>query len=284
MTNTPPTTGSNVPRFLYGTAWKELTTQSLTELAIQQGFRGIDTANQRKHYFEAAVGAAIATCIEQGLVTRDDLFLQTKFTFRHGQDQRLPYNPEAPINTQVAQSFASSLQHLGTDRIDSYVLHGPSRSTGLGVDDWAAWQAMEELHDSGQVRMLGISNVNLDQLTELFQRARIRPQFVQNRCYAIQRWDRGVRQCCQDNGAVYQGFSLLTANRTVASSSQLTTVAQRCGRSPAQVIFRFALHLGMLPLTGTTNAAHMRADLDVDQFNLEDSEIELIENLLLHSV
>ena len=284
MINTPPTTGSNVPRFLYGTAWKELTTQSLTELAIQQGFRGIDTANQRKHYFEAAVGAAIATCIEQGLVTRDDLFLQTKFTFRHGQDQRLPYNPEAPINTQVAQSFASSLQHLGTDRIDSYVLHGPSRSTGLGVDDWAAWQAMEELHDSGQVRMLGISNVNLDQLTELFQRARIRPQFVQNRCYAIQRWDRGVRQCCQDNGAVYQGFSLLTANRTVASSSQLTTVAQRCGRSPAQVIFRFALHLGMLPLTGTTNAAHMRADLDVDQFNLEDSEIELIENLLLHSV
>ena len=143
MTNTPPTTGSNVPRFLYGTAWKELTTQSLTELAIQQGFRGIDTANQRKHYFEAAVGAAIATCIEQGLVTRDDLFLQTKFTFRHGQDQRLPYNPEAPINTQVAQSFASSLQHLGTDRIDSYVLHGPSRSTGLGVDD------MLFLDDSG---------------------------------------------------------------------------------------------------------------------------------------
>ena len=275
-------TRTQVPRILYGTAWKEQATQSLTELAIQQGFRGIDTANQRKHYDEVAVGAAIAACIEKGLITRDELFLQTKFTFRHGQDQRLPYDPDAPIETQVAQSCASSLEHLGTDWIDSYVLHGPSRSTGLFSEDWAAWQAMEELHDRGKVRMLGISNVNLDQLAELFQRARIRPQFVQNRCYAIQSWDRGVRQCCKENGAVYQGFSLLTANRAVATSTQLATVAKRYDRSPAQVIFRFAMHLGMLPLTGTTNASHMRADLDVDQFNLEDHEIELIENLALH--
>ncbi len=278
---TLPTTRTQVPRILYGTAWKEQATQSLTELAIQQGFRGIDTANQRKHYYEMAVGAAIAACIEKGWVARDELFLQTKFTFRHGQDQRLPYDPDAAIETQVAQSFASSLEHLGTDWIDSYVLHGPSRSTGLFSDDWAAWQAMEELHDQGKVRVLGVSNVNLDQLAELFQRAWIRPQFVQNRCYAIQRWDRSVRQCCEENGAIYQGFSLLTANRAVATSTQLATVAKRYDRSPAQVIFRFAMHLGMLPLTGTTNASHMRADLDVDQFNLEDHEIELIENLAL---
>ena len=211
----------HTPQFLYGTAWKEDATQSSTELAIQQGFRGIDTANQRKHYNEAAVGAAIGACIEKGLVTRDDLFLQTKFTFRHGQDQRLPYDPAAPIELQVAQSFASSLEHLGTDRIDSFVLHGPSRSMGLGADDWAAWKAMEELYDSGKIRMLGISNVNLEQLAELFQRVRIRPMFVQNRCYAIQLWDRAVRLFCKDNGAVYQGFSLLTANRAVVASPQL---------------------------------------------------------------
>src|SRR6266851_2314883 len=101
--------GVQVPRFLYGTAWKEDETQRLTELALRQGFRGIDTANQRRHYHEAAVGRAVAASIASGLVARDELFLQTKFTFRRVQDHRLPYDPQAPISVQVAQSFASSL-------------------------------------------------------------------------------------------------------------------------------------------------------------------------------
>src|SRR5260370_5124376 len=93
--------GVRVPRFLYGTAWKEEETQRLTELALQQGFRGIDTANQRRHYHEAAVGRSIASTMESGLATRDDLFLQTKFTFQQGQDNRLPYDSDALISIQV---------------------------------------------------------------------------------------------------------------------------------------------------------------------------------------
>src|SRR5947209_16816673 len=108
--------GVPVPRFLYGTAWKEDETQRLTALALRQGFRGIDTANQRRHYHEAAVGQAVAAAVASGLVARDDLFLQTKFTFRPGQDDRLPYDPEAPIAAQVEQSFRTSLAHLGTER------------------------------------------------------------------------------------------------------------------------------------------------------------------------
>src|SRR3989440_8606489 len=112
--------GVRVPRSLYGTAWKEDQTQLLTELAPAQGFRGIDTANQRRHYHEAAVGQAVAAAVASGLVTRDDLFLQTKFTFRRGQDHRLPYDPAAAIAVQVEQSFVSSLAHLGTAVIDAY--------------------------------------------------------------------------------------------------------------------------------------------------------------------
>src|SRR5215472_8368968 len=119
--------GLRVPRFLYGTAWKEEQTQRLTELALRQGFRGIDTANQRRHYHEAAVGQAIAMAMAAAQMTRNDLFLQTKFTFRTGQDHRLPYDPKAPIRQQVEQSFASSLEHLGTNIIDSYLLHGPTQ-------------------------------------------------------------------------------------------------------------------------------------------------------------
>src|ERR1700681_2493864 len=95
--------GVQVPRFLYGTAWKEDETARLTLLALRQGFRGIDTANQRRHYHEAAVGQAVAESVASGLVARDDLFLQTKFTFQRGQDDRLPYDTEASIPLQVAQ-------------------------------------------------------------------------------------------------------------------------------------------------------------------------------------
>src|SRR5438034_6475646 len=172
--------GVRVPRFLYGTAWKEDQTQRLTELALRQGFRGVDTANQRRHYHEAAVGQAVAAAVASGVVARADLFLQTKFTFRSGQDHRLPYDPKAPVPVQVEQSFASSLEHLGVEVIDSYVLHGPMQRDGLTAADWAAWRAMEALHDSGRARLLGVSNVTLGQLQTLCKDARVRPCFVQN--------------------------------------------------------------------------------------------------------
>jgi diketogulonate reductase-like aldo/keto reductase len=284
--------GIHVPRFLYGTAWKEEETQRLTDLALQHGFRGIDTANQRRHYHEAAVGQAIASIVRneppsplggegpgvRGL-TRDDLFLQTKFTSRQGQDHRLPYDPDAPVPIQVEQSFASSLEHLGVTRIDSYVLHGPTQRRGLAPADWDAWRAMEAIHDSGRVRLLGISNVSLEQLQLLCQRARVPPRFVQNRCYAVTGWDRQIREFCALNGLIYQGFSLLTANRELLLRPELTQIAKRHGRTTSQIIFRFALDVGMIPLTGTTNPAHMKADLEVFDFHLEDEEIERIEHL-----
>ena len=87
---TPSPRSFDTPTFLYGTAWKEDRTAALTDLAIRAGFRGIDTANQRRHYFEAGVGEGLAAAYRAGVVTRADLFLQTKFTYQRGQDHRLP--------------------------------------------------------------------------------------------------------------------------------------------------------------------------------------------------
>jgi diketogulonate reductase-like aldo/keto reductase len=273
--------GVRVPRFLYGTAWKEDRTQDLTELALREGLRGIDTANQRRHYHEAAVGQAIAAAVEGGLVGRQDLFLQTKFTFRGGQDHRLPYDPKAPLGTQVEQSFASSLEHLGTEVIDSYLLHGPSQRSGLAAADWEAWRAMEAIHDSGRVRLLGVSNITLEQLQRLCQRARVLPRFVQNRCYAARGWDRAVREFCSAGGMVYQGFSLLTANRAALAAPELVRIARHHGRTVSQVVFRFALDVGMVPLTGTSAPRHMREDLEAFEFRLEPAEVERIERVAL---
>jgi diketogulonate reductase-like aldo/keto reductase len=272
--------GVRVPKFLYGTAWKEDETQRLAELAVRTGFRGIDTANQRRHYHEAAAGSAISAVIAGGLVARDELFVQTKFTFRHGQDNRLPYDAAAPIALQVEQSLASSLAHLGTETIDSYLLHGPTHRTGLTAADWEAWRAMEAIHDSGRARLLGVSNFALEQLQLLCDRARIRPSFVQNRCYAVSRWDFRVREFCAAQGIVYQGFSLLTANRDALAHAQMVRIANRRDRTVSQLVFRFAVDVGILPLTGTTSADHMRQDLEIFDFQLDPQEIECIENLV----
>ena len=268
--------GVDVPTFIYGTAWKEDDTTGLVRLALDAGFRGIDTANQRRHYHEAGVGEALTAA----RLRREELFLQTKFTFLGGQDHRLPYDPRAPLATQVEQSFARSLQHLGVDYLDSYVLHGPSVAYGLTADDWETWEAMERLHGSGKTRLLGVSNVRVEQLAELYARASIKPAIVQNRCFAAMGWDRAVRRFCRERGILYQGFSLLTANPEVLGHRHVHEIAARTVRTEPQMIFRFALDVGMTALTGTTSAAHMAEDLAVYDFELEPDDVRAIEQLV----
>lgn len=269
--------GVTVPRLLYGTAWKEDATERLVTLALEQGFRGFDTANQRKHYYEAGTGAALAKAVKAGRVRRADLFIQTKFTYRRGQDHRLPYDENAPAATQVAQSFATSLEHLQTDYVDSYVLHGPWTGERLHPVDWQVWRAMEALHKQGRVRLLGVSNFKLEQVRLLCARATVKPCFVQNRCYASRGWDKDIRAFCAEAGIRYQGFSLLTANRALVDHALVKDIATRHGKTPAQTVFRFALDVGMITLTGTKDAAHMAQDLDVFDFTLALGEVAAIE-------
>ena len=268
-----------MPRLIYGTAWKEDHTARLVSMAIDAGFRGIDTANQRRHYFEEGVGKALADALAAGRLERKDVFLQTKFTYVDGQDHRLPYDPSAPLATQVEQSFASSLQHLGVDHLDSYVLHGPSVRRGLTALDWETWEAMERLHGAGKTRLLGVSNVTVGQLEELYADASTKPAIVQNRCFASMGWDRAVRQFCGEREILYQGFSLLTANREVLGHCRVHEIAARTGRTVPQVIFRFALQVGMIALTGTTSAAHMAEDLSIYDFELQPDEVRALDEL-----
>ncbi len=245
-----------IPTFMYGTAWKKEATKELVQLAVTSGFTAIDTE-------------------------RGALFLQTKFTSVDGQDHRTPYDPSADLTTQVRQSFDSSLTHLGTTYLDSYVLHAPFQRRGLGDADWEVWAAMEELYQSGKTKMIGISNVTAAQLTQLCEQANHKPMVVQNRCFATLGWDQEVREICQAHDIIYQGFSLLTANRAVLADPEIRAIAQRLGASSAQVIFRFALQIGMLPLTGTTSQQHMKEDLQAEQFALSIEEIQRIETIAL---
>lgn len=276
----PLTTYNNVsiPSFMYGTAWKKDATTGLVLQAVEAGFTAIDTANQLIHYDEVRVGEALLQLATQG-ITRDKLFLQTKFTPINGQDHRLPYDPRANLTTQVQQSFASSLSHLHTDYLDSYVLHGPYSRRGLGAEDWEVWAAIEVLYDAGKTKMIGVSNVSADQLTLLCAKARHKPMIVQNRCYAALGWDKDVREICLTHGIIYQGFSLLTANSAIFAEPDLRGMAAKYQAGLAQIVFRFSQQIGMQPLTGTTNPQHMKEDLLCDKFTLTSDELALIETI-----
>ncbi len=162
------------------------------------------------------------------------------------------------------------------ERLDSLVLHGPSHPRRLAPEDVEAWRAMEALHEAGEVRLIGVSNVAPSHLEELLDLARVRPAFVQNRCFARIGWDAPVREVCGRAGIVHQPFSLLTANPEVLSHPAIGTIAARHGRTVPQVIFRFALALGTIPLTGTTDPAHMREDLEVYDFDLTEEEVRTL--------
>ena len=272
--------GVPIPSLMYGTAWKKEATTELVQLAVVSGFTAIDTANQLIHYEEALVGEALEALAKKG-IKRDSLFLQTKFTSVDGQGGRAPYDPSADLTTQVSQSFDSSLNHLGTDYVDSYVLHAPFQRRGLGTADWEVWTGMEGLYRAGKTKMIGVSNITGAQLAQLCEQANVKPMVVQNRCFAALGWDKAVREICRTNGIVYQGFSLLTANREVLGDPEIHAIATRINATVAQVTFRFAMLIGMLPLTGTTNQQHMKEDLQAGQFTLTDEEVQRIETIAL---
>jgi diketogulonate reductase-like aldo/keto reductase len=267
-----------IPRIIYGTAWKKERTEALVKSAIEQGFRAIDTACQPKHYDEAGVGAGIAACLGSSL-TRSDLYLQTKFTQVPGHDpKRIPYDPQAPLEEQIAQSFQVSLSNLRTDYLDCLVLHSP-------MDDLQqtlrAWSAMEAIHRNGGVRQLGISNCYDPGLFEALHRSTtIKPAVIQNRFYAQSGYDLEIRRFCKRNGIVYQSFWTLTANPHLLSHALLRSLAEKHQRSAAQILFRYLSQQGVVPLTGTRSQQHMHEDLAIFEFDLDGAECENVSSLI----
>lgn len=271
--------GVRMPRIIYGTAWKKERTAILVEQALTQGFRGIDTACQPKHYFEPGVGSGIAAVFQRGLLTREQLYLQSKFTPLNGQDPlQIPYDPKAELGEQVAQSFQTSLRNLKTTYLDGLVLHSPltDRTQWMRV-----WRAMEDIFQAGGVRQLGISNCyDLEAFKFLHESVTIKPALLQNRFYADTDYDRKLRQFCQSHGVIYQSFWTLTANPQILASQAVNKLAAQYRRTPAQIFFRYLTQAGIVPLTGTGSAEHMKQDLAIFEFELTDQEyVELAANL-----
>jgi len=217
-------------------------------------------------------------------ISRDSLFIQTKFTPYSGQDpNRCPYDPSVSLKEQVHQSFAQTLKNLKTNYVDSLVLHSPLDTHEQTMD---VWSVFEEFYSQGKVKVLGISNLySIKNLKRIWIDAKIKPSIIQNRFYSKTGYDQDIRQFCLDNYIWYQSFWTLTANPKTVKHPKVKAIAQKYQKTPEQIFFRFVMKLGIIPLSGTKTAEHMEQDLEVSQltFSLTAEEIDLIESILLSS-
>jgi diketogulonate reductase-like aldo/keto reductase len=138
---------------------------------------------------------------------------------------------------------------------------------------------MRKERDAGRTCLLGISNISLRHLQQMEAARAELPAFVQNRCYARLGWDRTVRSFCREHRIIYQGFSPLTANQEVLQHPLIASLAASANATPAQVVFSFARSIGILPLTGTSDADHMKQDLAARNLTLPPDAVQAIESV-----
>jgi diketogulonate reductase-like aldo/keto reductase len=267
-----------VPWLIYGTAWKKERTKDLVIQAVKQGFKGIDTACQPLHYNEPMVGEALKELEKEGF-KREDLYLQTKYTPLPGHDpNQIPYDKEATLDVQVAQSFETSQKNLKTNYVDTLILHSAIQPHS---DLMTVWTAMENIYNNGGAKQLGISNCyDINIFKTLFNDANIKPVVLQNRFYKESGYDVELRTFCQDNNVLYESFWTLTANPHILQSDVIQGLIKKYNKTESQVFFRCLNQMGITPLTGTTSKQHMIEDLNVFDFELTDDEIANICALL----
>ncbi|HHD78985.1 MAG TPA: aldo/keto reductase [Epsilonproteobacteria bacterium] len=271
-----------MPKIIYGTAWKKEKTTELVVQAVKEGFSAIDTACQPKHYAEALVGEALRELDCMG-IKRDTLFIQTKFTPLSGQaPNAIPYDEHASLKEQVFQSFQTSKKNLQTRYIDAWLLHSPLFPF---KELMTAWHAMEERYLRQEVLQLGISNCyDLNLLKRLYEEADVKPSIVQNRFYRESDYDSELRAWCKTHQIRYQSFWSLTANPNLLGSRTIIKLAQKYDKNEAQILFAYLVSQGIAPLSGTTSQVHMREDLEAVELKLEKGEIASITSLVESSI
>jgi 2,5-diketo-D-gluconate reductase A len=224
--------------------------------AIDTGYRLIDTAEA--YHNEEAVGRAIA----DSRVPRGQITLTTKVW------------PSPAMGYDEARAHVlASLGRLGVERIDLVLLHEPYGDTA------AQWRALEDLRDEGKIRSIGVSNYDASQLHQLLQTARVRPVVDQIESHPWFNQNALVDECLR-LGIVPQAWSALAEGRNgIFTNPVLAHIAAAHTKSVAQVVLRWDVQRGLVPLAKSTHAARMRENADIFDFTLSNEEIDRIDGL-----
>ncbi len=223
--------------------------------AINTGYRLIDTASIYQN--EVGVGRAIRAAG----VPREELFITTKvWDTDQGYDNTL-------------KAFDASLRRLDMDYIDLYLIHWPSSPARLET-----WRALEMLYKTGRAKAIGVSNYTEKHLHELLAHAEVTPAVNQIEFHpSVYRSQLPIVEFCRQHEIVVEGYSPLLDGRM--DHPVVQQVSDTCGRTPAQVLLRWSIQHGIIPLPSSTQTQHMVQNLSVDGFRLKDADMALLDDI-----
>jgi diketogulonate reductase-like aldo/keto reductase len=218
--------------------------------ALQAGYRHIDTAQAYGN--EASVGRALR---DSG-VPRDDVFITTKFY---------------PARTDPAAEAEKSLQRLGIEQIDLYIIHWPQKGA-----TWA-WPGMEAARDRGYARSIGVSNFSVAELEQVIGVAGT-PPVVNQVQFSPFEYRRELLQTCTSHGVAIEAYSPLGTGRHLGDPT-VAQVAERVGRTPAQVLIRWCLQRDTIVLPKSTHQDRIEANAQVFDFELSAEDLAALDGL-----
>ena len=223
--------------------------------AVETGYRLIDTAAVYGN--EEAVGRAVHRCG----VPRDELFLTSKLWVQDASYE----GAKAAID--------HSLKNLQTDYLDLYLIHRP-----FG-DYYGAWRAMEEAIDAGKLRAIGLSNFDPARVVDLTMNNRITPAVNQVECHPFYQQE-GTRRFLQEQGIVMEAWApFAEGKKQIFQNETLLSIGAKYGKSPAQVVLRWNIQRGIVPLAKSVHRERMEQNLSVFDFALSDDDMVAISQL-----
>jgi diketogulonate reductase-like aldo/keto reductase len=231
-------------------------TRQAVAWALEMGYRHVDTAALYGN--EADVGAAVR---ESG-VPRGELFVTTKLrSDDHGHDSAL-------------RAFDRSLERLGLDYVDLYLIHWPGSSRRQ-----ESWDALERILEEGRARAIGVSNYMVPHLREVLERGRVTPAVNQIELHPFNYRSRlDVIELCREHGIAVEGYSPLVKAHRLADPA-IQAIAARAGRTPAQVLIRWALQHGVVTIPKSTKRERIRENAAVFDFHLTADELTRLDAL-----
>ena len=256
--------GLPMPKIGFGT-WQITDAQQAydaTSNALGSGYRHIDTA--RVYDNEESVGRAV----RDSSVPRTELFVATK----------LP--AEIKDHGQALASFETTMEAIGLDYVDLYMIHAPWPWHAIGQDcaagNVAVWKALETIHQSGRAKAIGVSNFNVSDLHVILDSCAIKPMVNQIRFF-IGHSQPDVVNFCQREGIQLTGYSPLATGKLLANS-KIGAIAEQYDKSVAQICIRYVLQKGIAPLPKSTNAERIRQNADLD-FEITDEDMAQLDEL-----
>ncbi len=259
--------GGAMPALGFGTLIPDpVATRSATKAALEVGFRQLDAAERYRN--EKEVGEAMREVFGAGKVKREEVFIATKLWNNNHRPER------------VKPAFEASLKRLQLDYADLYLIHtpfafqpgdeqDPRDANGnviydKGVTLLDTWRALEGLVDGGKCKAIGLSDVGLDQVKEIFEAARIKPAVVHVESHPyLPQWE--LLDYCRKNGIVLQAFAALGhgSEPKLLEDPVITAIAGRVNKTPAQVLLAWAIQRGTALLTTATNAGWIKENFEV---------------------